>query len=693
MNIKRLSKLNYLLNKLGSEESNLSRFIESLSEENKEYFRSLSDKDKGLFEMLTPSELEQLGSQIEGSQFKYVPALKWLEFRGFLQERSLKSNPKLDLELTAYTPGETLSLLQNPKIVDWMQKIKDFKIPEQYKLIVLVPCAKTKPWGMTRPKKSDYYNAFNKLKEMAEKGEFSKSLLNTIYFVTISEPLGIVPQDHWDDFPQYDNPGLFKDPVMRSGLLTKDYTKSPIETKHIIPFDKDAYDSAIGILGGTIRAFLENNKAPGRLFVSFVEDSSGKIKTTHSDMLDRARIQDILPEENRFRKPSGQTSRKEDKKTPMQHYLEHLEGFSEKQATSADRLLIKANVYYYLSKKAEIFEGMSGTSEEYGGYFTQENESEEDLPRENVFGGQPLPPFKDFKKFFEKTNLKYRSVYMDYLFNLPGRTIIDFDTFKSNIKKYMDDYKSGDLFKKIKSTNKTKLSEIEKRYKEGKVILDNFDKIFKKDAVNIIANKFDVSDDVDPMALSHDLGHGLKIDEECSAMMKSDSVARSISQDYQMIIKNKEGDIKNIEISETIAKEIFNEIIFLIISKNNEIPDSISNKNLQKTLDDFVMDFIPDLMVYYHLGGDSLNQIKLSGIKIESESDLAYFKNISSINKEIPPGYELICICPISQDIPNIKNNINSILQNLNSIINEKLDQLIGKIIILWEDQTQPLDV
>ena len=356
-----------------------------------------------------------------------------------------------------------------------------------------------------------------------------------------------------------------------------------------------------------------------------------------------------------------------------------------------NKILVKAKLYYYLAKKAEIFEGMSGTGEEYGGYFTQEDESE-DLPRENIFGGQTLPPFKDFKSFFEKTSLKYRSVYMDYLFNLPGKTIIDFNTFKANVKQYMDDYINGDIFKKIKSTNKTKLSEIEKRYKEAKVILDNFDKIFKQDAVNIIANKFDLIDDVDPMALSHDLGHAISIDKEGSAMMASDSVARSICQDYQLIVKNKEEDIKNIEIDEKLAKEIFNEIIFLIISKNNEMPTSISGKNLKKSIGDFTMDFLPDLMVYYHMGGDSFNEIKLSGIKIESESDLIYFRNISSIDKIIPSGYELTCICPINQDIPNIKNTINNILQNLNSIINEKLNQLVGKIIILWEDQTQPLE-
>jgi hypothetical protein len=69
---------------------------------------------------------------------------------------------------------------------------------------------------------------------------------------------------------------------------------------------------------------MNNNKMPGRVFISFVEDNAGKIKTTHSDMLDRAGVEEILPAENRFPKPAGKTSRKTDKVTPAEHYLEYL---------------------------------------------------------------------------------------------------------------------------------------------------------------------------------------------------------------------------------------------------------------------------------------------------------------------------------------------------------------------------------
>ncbi len=285
------------------------------------FYRLASENEELSIEL---SELErgQLGQSRPGSEFPYVDPGKWEAYRQYLLERSRKSNPKLDPELTAYTPGETVSLLKHPKIKEWMNKMRGFKIPEKYKLIVLVPCAKTKPWGLTRPKKSDLYNAYHRILEMANAGELP--INGEIYFITISEPLGVVPQDFWDEFPQYDNPGLFKDPVMRSGgLFTKDYPKTPLGKKEIIPFDEEAYDTAINSLAGEIGAFMDNNKMPGRVFVSFVDDSSGKVKTTHSDMLDRAKIEEILPAENRFSKPAGKTSKTE-KTKPIDHYLKYL---------------------------------------------------------------------------------------------------------------------------------------------------------------------------------------------------------------------------------------------------------------------------------------------------------------------------------------------------------------------------------
>lgn len=219
------------------------------------------------YSKLSSEELTQLKSG------DYVPYDLWPIFRRFLVQRSLASNSELNSEMTAYTPGETLYLLQEPEIASWREEMKSFRVPDQYKQIVFVPCAKTKPWeNATR----GIYKDYNKL----------RSERPDLFFVTISEPLGIVPQTYWKNFPQYDNPGLFRDTVQRSGgLFTSDFKKYfNSDKQYKIPFDENAYNTAIDILAETIKGFLENNQDKDK--ISFVEDFKGV--GTHSDMLTRA---------------------------------------------------------------------------------------------------------------------------------------------------------------------------------------------------------------------------------------------------------------------------------------------------------------------------------------------------------------------------------------------------------------------
>lgn len=228
----------------------------------------ISDSDKmKSYEKLSNTEKFQL------NESGYVPYDLWPVFRKFLLERSLASNSNLDPELTAYTPGETIHLLNNPIIKNWHNKMMNYKIVGNYKKVVFIPCAKTKPWeNATR----GIYKDYNKLRN--EHPE--------LFFVTISEPLGIVPQPLWGNFPQYDNPGLFKDNVQRSGgLFTRDFQKlfnSPKQLK--IPFDQSVYNKCIDILAEVIKTFININAE--KEFISFVEDFEGS--GTHSDMLTKA---------------------------------------------------------------------------------------------------------------------------------------------------------------------------------------------------------------------------------------------------------------------------------------------------------------------------------------------------------------------------------------------------------------------
>ena len=237
---------------------------------------------------LSETERDQLGEPHPSSDFDYINQDNWDKLRGKLVSKKPSRSYvetdefKYDPELTAYTPGEVLDLLENPKIQDWFNKIESFVIPEEYKHIILVPCAASKPWGKSCPGTGKYYKAYHDIKaRLKEEGTLA-------YWVTISEPLGIVPEDMWDSFPGYDVPGLFKDPSSRMSGMTTQQWKDAFGEKFSPPFDEEAYKKAIRKLGLVISKFIMNNNEPERRWISFVKGTKGKV-TTHTDMIAEAK--------------------------------------------------------------------------------------------------------------------------------------------------------------------------------------------------------------------------------------------------------------------------------------------------------------------------------------------------------------------------------------------------------------------
>jgi hypothetical protein len=235
------------------------------------YPTNLTDEEKAnSFKNLSETEKNQLGTS------NFVTMEQWPFVRKYMLERSLQSNPQTDPELTAYTPAETWNLFKNPIIQKWHSEIVDHIVSEKYDTIVFVPCAKTKPWENAC---RGIYKSYNQLRQ-----EYGN-----LYFVTISEPLAIVPSDMWGNFPQYDNPGLFSDPVQRSGLMSSDWKKLfNVSSRLQTPFDPDLQKKCIELLGNIIKQFIIKNKEnnPNLKLLSFVEDFRGK--GTHSQMLDIA---------------------------------------------------------------------------------------------------------------------------------------------------------------------------------------------------------------------------------------------------------------------------------------------------------------------------------------------------------------------------------------------------------------------
>lgn len=235
---------------------------------------------------LSEAERTMLGKKSNTRQ--YPSPKEWIKVREFLLEKSLKRNPHLSPEMTAYTPGETCELMKNPVIQDWHKQMMNFHIPKDADLVVFVPCAATKPWNDAT---KGIYKSYNMLRQDVKDGKLPKTC-----FVTISEPLGIVPEQMWDSFPEYDNPGLFRNDSARAGrTMTREWLEH-FGKNFITPFDEASYQKAIDTLGGVIAAFAENNSRKGRMFVSFVDDFDGV--STHTDMLRSAskRVQFISPD-------------------------------------------------------------------------------------------------------------------------------------------------------------------------------------------------------------------------------------------------------------------------------------------------------------------------------------------------------------------------------------------------------------
>lgn len=255
---------------------------------------------------LSDIERSQLGNPRGGKSAKnYMSVDDWVVIRDYHVRKRISINPETDPNLCAYTPGETLKLLHHPIIKKWFSMVEQFKIPEGKEKAIFVSCAASKRWGENT--KSQDYKCYNILRKDN----------NKIYWVTISEPLGIVPEDYWDNFPFYDNPGLF---TSQGQVPTKFWLNEMGKAASLsYPFDQNAFNGCIKILGDVIKKFYEFNKQinPNLEFISAVETPSEK--STHSAMLDYS---GILRKEQRYSKPH--------KSSPMEMRMTHWTDISTK---------------------------------------------------------------------------------------------------------------------------------------------------------------------------------------------------------------------------------------------------------------------------------------------------------------------------------------------------------------------------
>ncbi|MGA7324092.1 MAG: hypothetical protein WBX25_06335 [Rhodomicrobium sp.] len=150
---------------------------------------------------------------------------------------------ELDESLCLYSPQDNVDSLQHPRIVDWIDFVKNRyepKLPKAKRRILLfMPCTKTKPYPFSSEHKAINQRILNSGFKPIERlylpqelqarlePEFSQEVLNlsalsdgkgtVIHRMVISEPLGIVPYEHIASYlgraspaSAYDDPGLFE---------------------------------------------------------------------------------------------------------------------------------------------------------------------------------------------------------------------------------------------------------------------------------------------------------------------------------------------------------------------------------------------------------------------------------------------------------------------------------------------------
>lgn len=93
------------------------------------------------FPALSAAEAAQLGTP------GFPTRAEWAAIRPRLFARAALLQSSLRPEMTTYTPGETLGLLDRPEVAAWRRVLGGMGAPRGTRLVVLVPCAKTKPWA------------------------------------------------------------------------------------------------------------------------------------------------------------------------------------------------------------------------------------------------------------------------------------------------------------------------------------------------------------------------------------------------------------------------------------------------------------------------------------------------------------------------------------------------------------------
>lgn len=181
-------------------------------------------------------------------------------------------NVKIEESLCFYNPREVYdALMNNEKVLKWLKFISEIYTPPFRKVLLIYPCASVKPYSESR----SYKRLYATLRRLGDLRRF-------IHVATVSEPLGLVPEEFYGDsqgFLWYDCPGLFEWWCKKFGQK----------------YEEEFVEKSIDVLASYVAKFLKRvgEKGVYEKIVAFVKTYSSSLHLkkdhTHRRIIEKAK--------------------------------------------------------------------------------------------------------------------------------------------------------------------------------------------------------------------------------------------------------------------------------------------------------------------------------------------------------------------------------------------------------------------
>lgn len=194
---------------------------------------------------------------------------------------------KIKKSLCFYNPKQVyFGIKKSRDIKNWHEFLTKKYRPKGKNILLIYPCSTIKPYNESR----SYKQLYTHLSDLNGKRE-------KLQIMTISEPFGLVPEEHYSKFKWYDCPGLFEWWCNKYGQ----------------EYDKEYLDKSIELLADVIGQYLTKAKKKKfyKKIIAFVRTYSSNLESkhdhTHRRMLELAAKKyklkiEILPTRRQIKK-------------------------------------------------------------------------------------------------------------------------------------------------------------------------------------------------------------------------------------------------------------------------------------------------------------------------------------------------------------------------------------------------------